>query len=310
MDPFGGQADLEGAAPARCRARRYSATTRCGCCAPCGSRTSSTCASMRKPSGSCASTPRSWARRPANGSWPSCGASRPRAIAGSTGSGCCSRWAAESRIASTAGTHPTTGWSLSSARSCAASRSRTSSVATRGPWCGPRAGGRSSRDPPLSSGDRAVGPGGARVPRCLRAGAGDRAGTEQRAARAAVARGRARVASRAGDRAAARRDRGRAGRRYDLHEGGGARLCKTPLAIGSGRRLTASPRSRTNVPMSSRRRWCGSSSPAGTSGRSTPAAAPARSPSRWRRMCARSSPSISFPSCSSKGASEASSSRT
>ena len=29
--------------------------------------------------------------------------------------------------------------------------------------------------------------------------------------------------------------------------------------------------------------------PAGTSGRSTPAAAPARSPSRWRRMCARSS---------------------
>ena len=34
-------------------------------------------------------TPRSSARRPASGSWPSCGASRPRAIAGSTGSGCC-----------------------------------------------------------------------------------------------------------------------------------------------------------------------------------------------------------------------------
>ena len=66
-----------------------------------------------------------------------------------------------------------------------------------------------------------------------------------------------------GDRTPARADRGGAGRRYDRHEEGGARLCQTQLGSGSQRRLSASRRCRTHEPRSSRRRCVRFVAPAG-----------------------------------------------
>ena len=220
-----------GAAAARRSARASFATTRCGCCARCGSRTSSTCGSTTRPSGSCASTPRSSARRRASGSWPSCGASRPPATAGSTSSGCWSRSAGriDDRLERWS-TRPTTGSSRSSATSCAGSRSRTSCGATRRRCCGPsRRRTIAALDPPLPPRDRAVGAGGARLPRrrpswrrpIERARSGDPAEPLLRGDELGLPPGPeiGRLLA---------RDRGGAGRGYDRHEGGGARLCKTP----------------------------------------------------------------------------------
>ena len=270
-------------------ARASSATTRCGCCARCGSRTSSSCGSTRRPSGS--------SRRDARARHAAGGRADPRRAAAALGRRLPpARRARPARAARRPDRRPARPLGLARLPARGGLRRRApplpglerAAPLRRARCCGPSRPSRTPRS--IHRFRRATEPWALEALAFL--GASELApaierGARRRAGRAAAARRRARPAARPGDRPPARRDRGGAGRGYDRHEGGGARLCTTPRGSGSRRRLSGSPRCRTHARRSSRRRCSASSRRRATSGCSTPAAARARSPSRSLRTCAR-----------------------
>ena len=133
-DPYGGRGDIEQKVVRAVSARVSSRTTRCGSCARCGSRTSSASGWTPRRSGSCANIPSSSLDRRASGFWRELvRLSRRVSASGRARSACSARRLerrARARRARRLG--PPFGWSRSSATRSFASRSRTSSSATRG----------------------------------------------------------------------------------------------------------------------------------------------------------------------------------
>ena len=179
VDPFDGRPTSSRAGCAR-SGRASSRTTRCACCGPCGSRTSSSCGSTRRPSGSSSATPSSSRGRRASASSRSCVRLSAGGYRRLDGLGLLEPLGGSDR-------RPARPLGLARLPPRGGLRRRAPPVAGLERACAasPRAlrAGRAARagralDPPLPPGDRAVGARGARIPRRVGARARDRARRE------------------------------------------------------------------------------------------------------------------------------------